>query len=137
MRAVRSTRAVIARAPARKKLLSREPTKKKGANEKNRTNKKKGTTKRKATCGKNMLDLHRDPRGATSTPQWSRPETNVSSQTSHRHAERIALAVCCAQVLFQPRFFWCCLTRCLWKTRHPTRWLWYGLGTEHAACHAT
>ena len=38
-------------------------------------------------------------------------------------------------MLFQRRFFWCCLTRCLWKTRHPTRWLLYGLGTEHAACH--
>ena len=30
------------------------------------------------------------------------------------------MAVCCAEVLFQPSFFWCCLTHCL--------------GTEHAEC---
>ena len=33
------------------------------------------------------------------------------------HAVRISMAVCCAEVLVQPNFFWCCLTRCLWKTR--------------------
>ena len=47
------------------------------------------------------------------------------------------MAVCCAKVLFQPSFSWCCLTRWLWKTRHPTRWLWYRLGTEHVAYHGT
>ena len=26
-------------------------------------------------CGKNMLDVYCDPRGVTSTQQWSRPET--------------------------------------------------------------
>ena len=55
-----------------------------------------------------MLDVFRDPRGVPSTQQWSRPETNVSSQTTCRHAVRIAVAVCCAEVLFQPSFFWCC-----------------------------
>ena len=29
-----------------------------------------------------MLGVYRDPRGVTSTYQWSRPETNVSSQTT-------------------------------------------------------
>ena len=69
-----------------------------------------------------MLDVYRDPHGVTSTKQWSRLETTV----------RIAKAVCCAEVLFQPSFLYC-----LWETRQPTRWLWYGLGTEHAAYHGT
>ena len=76
-------------------------------------------------------------RGVMSTLQWSRTETNVCWETTCRHAVRIAMAVCCAEVLFQPSFSLCCSTRCLWKTRHPTRWLWYGLGTEHAAYHGT
>ena len=92
---------------------------------------------RREGCGKNMLYVYRDPRGVTTTWPWSRPETNVSTQTTCLNAVRIALAVCCADVLFQPSFFWCCLTRCLWKTRRPRRWLWYGLGTEHAAYHGT
>ena len=89
------------------------------------------------SCGKNMLDVCCDPRGVTSTWQWSRPETNVCWEITCRHAVRIAMAACCAEVLFQPSFSLCCSTRCLWKTRHPTRWLWYGLGTEHAAYHWT
>ena len=57
--------------------------------------------------------------------------------TTCRHEVKIAIAVCFAEVLFQPSFFWCCLTRCMWKTRHPTRWLWFGFKTEHAAYHGT
>ena len=48
-----------------------------------------------------MLDVYCVPRGVTSTKQWSRPETNVFWETTCRHAVRIAVAVCCAEVLFQ------------------------------------
>ena len=41
-----------------------------------------------------MLDVCCDPRGVMSTQQWSRPETKVSTQTTCRHAVRIAMAVC-------------------------------------------
>ena len=56
---------------------------------------------------------------------------NMSSHGKNCHA------VCCAKVLLQPSFFWCCLSHCLRKTRHPTCGLWYGLGTEHVAYHGT
>ena len=68
------------------------------------------------------------PRCMMKTLQWSRPETNVSSQTTCRYTVTFATAVCCAGVLFQPSFSLSRSTRCLWNTRHPTRWLWYGLG---------
>ena len=78
--------------------------------------------------------------GETQQQDTSTLHTHTSHSTQHfafgtstQTSVRIAVAVCCAEVLFQPSFFWCCLTRCLWKTRHPTRWLWYGLGTEHGA----
>ena len=68
------------------------------------------------------------PRRVTSALQWSRPETNVSTQPTCRQTVSFATAVCCTEVLFQPSFSLVCLTRCLRNMRHPTRWLGCGPG---------
>ena len=47
---------------------------------------------------------------------------------------------CCGSLLREsvvPTKFLQVLLNTLTKTRHPTRWLRYGLGTEHAAYHGT
>ena len=79
----------------------------------------------------NILDVYCPRCGATSTLQWSRPETNVCWETTCRRAVRVAMAVCCAEVLFQPSFFWCVAKHVSCGRRE------YGLGREHAAYHGT
>ena len=60
------------------------------------------------------------PRCTTSTLQWSRPETNVSTQPTCRHTVTFATMVCYAEVLFQSSFSLCRSTHCLRNMRHPT-----------------
>ena len=40
-----------------------------------------------------------------------------------------AIVVGCTEVLFQPSFSFCCLTRCL-QSLSSTRWLRYGVGEQ-------
>ena len=53
--------------------------------------------------------------------------------SSHGHD---AIVVGCTEVLFQPSFSLCCLTRCL-QSLSSTRWLRYGVGELSTMCITT
>ena len=106
-------------------------------------------------CGKNMLHvccdltpyetsrwnaernwkhyLWHERNARVSTVQWSRPETNVSSQPTCRWTVTFATMVSRTEVLFQTSFSLWCLTRCQ-QSLSSTRWLRCGVGAQKARC---
>ena len=79
-------------------------------------------------CGKNMLDVCCDPTLHDEYIAMVKAGNECQFIVTCRCTVTFATAVCCAEVYFQQSFSLCRSTRCLRNMRHPTRWLWYGLG---------
>ena len=76
------------------------------------------------------------PRRVTSALQWSRPETNVSTQFTCRNTVSFATAVCWMEVLFQSSFSGCLTQNTLpagHETSNPLVALWSGEGARCAS----